>query len=884
MPLDVGAKLGPYEITGKLGAGGMGEVWKALDTRLNRTVAIKTSHEAFNARFEREARAVAALNHPNICQLYDVGPDYLVLEYVEGSEITTTDNVRKLLDLAIQIADGMAAAHAAGFIHRDLKPSNVLVTRDGRVKILDFGLAKNVEAVTGSAAPTITGSGLVAGTAAYMSPEQIRGSAELDARSDQFAFGLILYEMATGKRAFERASGVETLMAICRDDPEPLPASTPAPVRWIVERCLAKEPAQRYESSRDLYLELRSVRDHLADASKTQQSLAAIAGAPKRRRWIVLGALAGGVLLATIGANLLGSFTTARDPDLTYTPLSSQQIAPTLPVWSPDGKAIAFLAREKVNQPYHLYVRNLDSPIALPITPETNVDGDVVEWLSTGRIVFFGARRPVGLWVVSSVGGEPESFYPANTGDRVSTVSRDGSVVAVTRNVDGKNGVWIGSPPGSELRRYEPAPFEVPRLNNQTRLRFSPDGHQLLLMWSPSGTHVESWLLPYPPDPARPPQRVFRDGLRSTNGTPQFSWLPDSRHIVVTASPGAAVPDQLFVADVLSGRQRALSRATTKQSRPSVSPDGERIAFIEGDTDYDVVTLDLATAAVAPLIATNRSEEMPAWSSGSASLVYVTDRSGAPEIWLHREGDTDRPIVTARDFPSGPTQFFIGPQLSPDATRVIYLRVPQAGSGDSRADAHLWMSAVTGGAPVRVVRGDTKAEYPGSWSPDGNSYAYGSLGEQPGTAALHKVRTTGEAAFEVIQPAFRPVEGWLPVWSPTGDWILYPSGRLTLTSIDGTMVRDLGENALCTFARDGQRLFCLRNPEADGSRRLVSMNLEGADERTIGTVPAELTPASQLVPSLRLSLTPDGRSVTYSISKPAMTLWLMEGLSTVPLP
>jgi serine/threonine protein kinase len=225
MLLGVGEKLGPYEITGKLGAGGMGEVWKARDTRLDRTVAIKVSAEKFNARFEREARAVAALNHPNICQLYDVGPDYLVLEYVDGAPIASTESTRKLLDLAVQIADGMAAAHAAGLVHRDLKPNNVFVTREGRVKILDFGLAKNVAApLDGMPAPTITGSGLVAGTAAYMSPEQVRGSADLDGRSDQFSFGLVLYEIAVGKRPFERESGVETLMAVLRDDPEPLAA------------------------------------------------------------------------------------------------------------------------------------------------------------------------------------------------------------------------------------------------------------------------------------------------------------------------------------------------------------------------------------------------------------------------------------------------------------------------------------------------------------------------------------------------------------------------------------------------------------------------------------------------------------------------------------
>src|ERR1700691_1484431 len=192
MDLQPGAKLGPYEILSRLGIGGMGEVWKARDTRLDRTVAIKVSREKFSDRFNREARAVAALNHPNICQLYDVGPDYLVMEFVEGAPIASVDTTRKLLDIAVQIADGLAAAHAAGIIHRDLKPDNILITREGRVKILDFGLAKIVTAGSpgddATRAMTRTEAGATIGTIAYMSPEQARGSADLSAQSDQFSF------------------------------------------------------------------------------------------------------------------------------------------------------------------------------------------------------------------------------------------------------------------------------------------------------------------------------------------------------------------------------------------------------------------------------------------------------------------------------------------------------------------------------------------------------------------------------------------------------------------------------------------------------------------------------------------------------------------------
>jgi eukaryotic-like serine/threonine-protein kinase len=306
----------------------MGEVYKARDTRLDRIVAIKVSNEKFSERFEREARAVAALNHPNICQLYDVGPNYLVLEYVEGSPVAPTESTRKLLDMAVQIADGMAAAHAGGFVHRDLKPANVLVTSEGRVKILDFGLAKTIvkpDDPDGTQAMTLTNPGSVAGTAAYMSPEQARGAGNLDTRSDQFSCGLMLYEMAAARHAFKRSSAVETLAAIIREDPEPLPASVPAPLRWIILRCLAKEPRDRYESSRDLFLELRSLREHLSDTSSTAALAAAPAESKTKKPWGMLAAFAAGVALTAAVAFLLRPVAPPRSAALRFTPFSFEQ-------------------------------------------------------------------------------------------------------------------------------------------------------------------------------------------------------------------------------------------------------------------------------------------------------------------------------------------------------------------------------------------------------------------------------------------------------------------------------------------------------------------------------------------------------------------------------
>ncbi len=291
MPLSPGTRLGPYEILAPLGAGGMGEVYRARDTRLAREVAIKVLPEALSSdpgrlkRFEKEAKSASALNHPNIVTIHDIGTEsgvsYIAMELVDGTtlrELLASGPlpIKKLLQIAPQIAEGLARAHEAGIVHRDLKPENVMVKKDGLVKILDFGLAKLSSTGSGSdegsQLPTMTGTqpGVVVGTVSYMSPEQASGQI-VDFRSDQFSLGSMLYEMATGKRAFRKKTAIDTLAAILNEEPEPIASiapQTPAPLRWIVERCLAKEPRQRYASTEDLARDLASVRDHALGALK----------------------------------------------------------------------------------------------------------------------------------------------------------------------------------------------------------------------------------------------------------------------------------------------------------------------------------------------------------------------------------------------------------------------------------------------------------------------------------------------------------------------------------------------------------------------------------------------------------------------------------------
>ena len=332
MALSPGQRLGPYEVLSPLGAGGMGEIYRARDARLGRDIAIKVlpaelaSNPDRLKRFEREARAASALSHPNIVTVYDVGTadsiSYMAIELIDGKTLrdlllSGPPPIRKLLDIAVQIADGLAAAHEAGIVHRDLKPLNVMVTRSGLVKILDFGLAKVQIAPAGTAhdrSETVpqplafsgTTAGVVLGTAGYMSPEQARGT-PLDFRSDQFAFGAVLYEMATGRRAFGGTTPMDTLSAILQQEPAPverLRPDAPAPLRWIIERCLAKSASDRYASTSDLARELQALKEHLSEISGEQEPQA---GAwPPGRRAITF-VVAGVALLAALAAWLVAS-------------------------------------------------------------------------------------------------------------------------------------------------------------------------------------------------------------------------------------------------------------------------------------------------------------------------------------------------------------------------------------------------------------------------------------------------------------------------------------------------------------------------------------------------------------------------------------------------
>ncbi|HEY6221022.1 MAG TPA: protein kinase, partial [Candidatus Eisenbacteria bacterium] len=393
MTLAAGTKLGPYEILSPLGAGGMGEVYRARDGRLGREVAVKVlpAELASNAerlrRFEKEARSASALSHPNIVTVYDVGTSdgvsWIAMERVEGETLRTLLAAgpiprKKLLAWTTQIAEGMARAHAAGIVHRDLKPENVMVTKEGIVKILDFGLAKVTErgadAVEVSESPTAsvgTEAGVVLGTVGYMSPEQARGDA-LDFRSDQFSFGSILYEMASGKRAFARPSAPETMAAIIRDEPDPLASvapSTPVLLSWIVGRCLAKDPEERYASTKDLARDLAQLRDGGSESALSAPTAAAPADRRGASPTVLLG-LAG--ILAAAAVAFFATRRPREDPPL-YRPLTFHRGSLGGARFAPDGKTVLYAA-EWQGGPAQIYSTRLDGVESMPLSlPSANL-------------------------------------------------------------------------------------------------------------------------------------------------------------------------------------------------------------------------------------------------------------------------------------------------------------------------------------------------------------------------------------------------------------------------------------------------------------------------------------------------------------------------------
>jgi len=491
MTLPAGTKLGPYEVQSALGAGGMGEVYRARDTRLQREVAVKVLPESFARdadrlrRFEQEARAVAALNHPNILAVYDIGEHagspYIVCELLEGETLREKMQEgamaqRRAVEYASQICEGLAAAHDKGVVHRDLKPENVFVTTDGRVKVLDFGLAKLAAARTAAAADGATMSGaahttpgMVLGTAGYMSPEQVRGK-DVDARTDIFAMGAILYEMVSGRRAFKGESSVETMNAILKEEPPELESEklkvSPGLER-IVRRCLEKEPARRFHSARDVGFALEAISGSSGGSDVRAKSLPA-ERPPWLKSTLIAVAMLGLVVVAYFAGRRQVSSSTASYQQLTN---EAGYAGPAR--FARDGNTVVYSAAWN-GRAKQLYRQRSNGGQSMPM----NVDADVVGVADNGDMAILVKRRFLATWLQRGTlarlgldGGTPrpilEDVYEAD-------ITRDGKDFAVVRRERSKERLEF--PIGKVL-------YETSGWMNDVRI--SPDGSQVAFIDHP---------------------------------------------------------------------------------------------------------------------------------------------------------------------------------------------------------------------------------------------------------------------------------------------------------------------------------------------------------------------------------------------------------------
>jgi Tol biopolymer transport system component len=878
-------QLGPYRVLASIGRGGGGEVFRAWDPRLEREVALKVLHRRPDpdagraARFVAEARAASALNHPNIVSVFDAAFDdetpYIVSELVDGrtlrDEIGSTPlPIRRVLDIAAQIADGLAAAHRAGIVHRDLKPENIMVAASGRVKIVDFGLAQPTgfqsepAAAARTDAQTDTDAGLRAGTVPYMSPEQALGLPS-DFHSDQFSFGLVLFEMATGRPAFRRDTAAATLDAIVNEDAptSALPdRSAPAPYRWIVERCLAKQPADRYASTTDLYRDLATLRDRLAEVAPARTE-AESANTPRwRGRLLIASAIA--ALAASVFIVTRDNGAEASDVALTFAPLTSEPGYEGMPAWSPDGQTIAYIA--DVDDTLQVFTRQRGAATSAPIT-RAAYDCRYPFWSPDGKRVYFIslARDHDSLWSIGAAGGTPQVVIENVTR---AAISPDGGTIAFLRNeqqsdIVGAAALWFWSPDGGE-RKYEP--FNDRRFT-EAALAFSADGKLLgfnavprTIGVAPEGRGWQFWVVPVAGgQPYRRLQWMTDVVPRVTN----VAWMPDSRHVVLGLTTIGTPESHLWMADLERDRAWRLTRGAGSESSPAASIDGSSVAFTAGEPDYDI--LSISDDGIRKMSGATRNESDPVWSPDQSLLAYVTDRAGQDEIWVsNADVGTGRPLVAQSFFGDDATIMLASPAFSPDGQRIAYQRNAHKPLWPLR----IWISQTAGGPPVPLLPPSVEGYQSGpTWSPEGQWIAYADSTDREWRLA--KVRVGDERPVILRSDG---VSNAMPAWSPSGEWITWETPRgLVLVSADGTRERQLTDEHWLThtWSRDGAQIFGIRETE---DLRLSLVALDTATSRL--RVIADLGPSPPVNNPIRgLSVSRDGRSFVTSIIRLRGDVW-----------
>ena len=753
MSLAAGTKVGPYEVAAPLGAGGMGEVYRARDTRLARDVAIKVLPASLSTdaerlrRFEQEARATGALDHPNIIAIHDVGTHegspYVVTELLEGETLRERVNgtalpARKAIDYAGQVARGLAAAHERGIVHRDLKPENLFLTRDGRVKILDFGLAKlkGIEALTdretrgvGEGGDPGTGAGTVLGTVGYMSPEQVRAQ-PVDHRSDIFSFGAVLYEMLSGRRAFRGASAVETMNAILKEDPPDLTATNrnlPPALERIVSHCLEKNPQERFQSARDIAFDLEAL------SGQSAQAVLPVTEPEHRLRWLKPVAAALAALLIAAVSFVAGRRGTEQSvPE--FTPLTFRRGTIDAARFAPDGRTVIYQARWEGKGP-ELFSTQPGSPESRSLDlPDATLVG-----IATSGELAVGLRRPPKpgrtLARVPMGGGAPRDVL-----DNVGSADwgPDGSSFVVVRRS------------GSRLRLEFPI----------GKVLYESAGNILNPRVSPGGDRVAFADHPIFGD-ARGDVAVVDLAGKKTTLAPGWedlggvAWSADGREVWFTASQAGA--DRILHAVTLTGQQRLVSRTPGNLVLQDVASDGRVLlshgtnrpvifGLVPGDTkERDLTWLDYSIAADISGDGKTLLFTEQGFAGGPQYAVYIRGTDGSPAIRLGKGNaqglSPDGQWALAIDL-APPTQIVLLPTgageprplprhtvanfqfagFLPDGQGVFF-----TGSEPGRG-ARVWVQALSGGPP-RAVTPEGIFTLDPTISPDGRFIAAGNENE-----------------------------------------------------------------------------------------------------------------------------------------------------------
>ena len=804
MALAAGTKLDGYEILGPLGAGAMGEVYRARDPALRREVAVKVLASLValdpdrQLRFEQEARAAAALDHPNILAVHRFGvfqgAPYLISELLAGESLRQALQrgplpVRKAVDYAVQIAHGLAAAHDKGIVHRDLKPENLFVTKDGRIKILDFGLAKLIHLQTDSGGdattvPRRTDPGMVMGTAGYMSPEQVRGQ-PVDHRTDNFAFGIILYEMLTGKRAFHRSTSAETMTAILNDEPPALSqtaASIPPALQRVVNRCLEKNREQRFQSASDLAFALEALSDSGSAAAVAPPS----SRRPPRRTALWSIALMAVACLAALAYFVIANRNSRPPLRISeYTQLTH------------DGHA-GFLAGTDGERIYLTPIVGASisevsssggeiepvSYITLPIPDLIDVspDGSMLLVMSNKK----GESVSAPLYTVQVVGGA--QHYLA---DVVSAAwSPDGKSVAYSTPDGNLNVIDSNGGNAHKLAFVGGVAHPISWSPDGRTIRFSRDQYRTIWEISSSGSNLHPLLTDWQPSQLKCCGR----------------WSP-SGDFFAFLGPGPAGPEsQIYALD----ERRGLFRRPAKKpfqltygpidwDRPFFSKDGKKI-FATGATHAgELVRLDRKSNQF-QLFLGGISADLVAFCRNGRSVAYVSYREGI--LWRANPDGSDRVQLT-----SPPLQV-TSVDWSPDGSQLVFT----APSSQGREQA--WIISAEGGTPQRLLPEDSGRETDPSWSPDGRRIVFAAGGMEDGNGQSSSIRILDLASRQVTMlPGSAGM--FSPHWSPDGQSIKADSQDLSTLSVFDIKSQDwsalhIGIHADASWSSDSRSLYFLR--------------------------------------------------------------------------